>query len=315
MRQGISEIRRRNAADEISLPAHRSSRETCERMRYPFLNLAAETADTMDERPPGRPVLIGIPFDAQSSYLRGAADAPPKIREALACDASNKWTETGVDLGVSGVYEDAGDLKFSEKDAFEVIERQVGELIDSGKRPVSLGGDHSITFPIVKAFAKRYPGLTIFHFDAHPDLYDEFEGNRLSHACPFARIMEAELAKRLVQVGIRTINQHQREQAQRFRVDVVEMKDLPAYARLVASGPVYVTFDMDVLDPAFAPGIAHREPGGMSVREAIAHLHAIKGRIVGADLVEYNPVRDIDGITATTAAKVLKELLGKMIAG
>ncbi|HEX3822515.1 MAG TPA: agmatinase [Candidatus Sulfotelmatobacter sp.] len=261
------------------------------------------------------PVLVGIRFDAQSSYLRGAADAPPKIRETLACDASNKWTETGVDLGAAGIFEDAGDLEFVEKDAFAVIESAVGELIDSGKRPVSLGGDHSITFPIVKAFAKRYPALTIFHFDAHPDLYDEFEGNQLSHACPFARIMESGFAKRLVQVGIRTMNRHQREQAQRFGVEVVEMGALPAYAKLKASGPVYITFDMDVLDPAFAPGISHREPGGMSVRETIAHLHAISGQIVGADLVEYNPVRDLDGTTATVAAKILKEILGKMIAG
>ena len=158
-----------------------------------------------------------------------------------------------------------------------------------------LGGDHSITFPIVKAVAPRYPELTIFHFDAHPDLYDEFEGNRLSHACPFARIMEAGLAKRLVQIGIRTINRHQREQAQRFGVEVVEMRGLPAYEKLTAAGPVYITFDMDVLDPAFAPGVSHREPGGMSVREAIAHLHAIGGEIVGADLVEFNPVQDVGG--------------------
>ena len=105
----------------------------------------------------------------------------------------------------AGVYEDAGDLTFTEKDAFSVIEAEVGALIDAGKRPVSLGGDHSITFPIVKAVGQRHPGLTIFHFDAHPDLYEEFEGNRLSHACPFARIMEAGLAKRLVQIGIRTL--------------------------------------------------------------------------------------------------------------
>jgi arginase len=261
------------------------------------------------------PALLGIPYDAQSSYLRGAAEAPAKIREALACDASNHWTETGVDLGPAGVYEDRGNLEFFEKDAFAVIEHGVDQIIRQGKRPVCLGGDHSITYPIVKAVARKYSALTILHFDAHPDLYDEFEGNRLSHACPFARIMEAGLAKRLVQVGIRTINRHQREQAQKFGVEVVEMHALPAYEKLKAGGPVYITFDMDVLDPAFAPGISHREPGGMSVREAIAHLHAIEGEIVGADLVEFNPVRDVDGMTATVAAKILKEMLGKMIAG
>lgn len=127
--------------------------------------------------------------------------------------------------------------------------------------------------------------------------------------------MESKLAKRLVQLGIRTMNQHQRAQAKRFGVEVVEMRGLPAYQKLKAAGPVYVTFDMDVLDPAFAPGISHREPGGMSVREAIAHLHAIEGEIVGADVVEYNPAQDLGGLTATVAAKILKEILGKMIAG
>jgi arginase len=262
---------------------------------------------------PGVPALLGIGFDGQSSYLRGAGDAPGKIREAMACEAANSWTETGVDLSVAGAYEDAGDLKFAEDDAFAAIEAGVGELIARGKRPVSLGGDHSITFPIVKAFAGKYADLTIFHFDAHPDLYDEFEGNRLSHGCPFARIMESGLAKRLLQVGIRTINRHQREQARKFGVEVVQMSALPAYEKLKAAGPVYISFDMDALDPAFAPGVSHREPGGMSVREAIAHLHAIQGEIVGADVVEYNPVQDLDGITATVAAKLVKEILGKMI--
>jgi agmatinase len=263
------------------------------------------------------PTLLGIQFDAQSSYLRGAAEAPAKIREALGCDASNQWTETGVDLGVKGIYGDAGDLAFadaSDRNAFATMESGVSALLEQGKRPVSLGGDHSITFPIIKAIAKKYSKLTIFHFDAHPDLYDEFEGNRRSHACPFARIMESGLAHRLVQIGIRTINGHQREQAKRFGVEVIEMSQLPAYARLKVAGPVYISFDMDVLDPAYAPGIAHREPGGMSVREAIAHLHAIEGEIVGADVVEFNPVRDICGMTATVAAKILKEILGKMIA-
>jgi len=263
----------------------------------------------------GIPALLGIPFDGQSSYLRGAGDAPPRIRAALACDASNQTTELGVDLGVVGVYEDAGDLALEEKSAFPAIEAGVSALLEQGKRPVALGGDHSITYPMVKAFARRYPELTIFHFDAHPDLYDEFEGNRLSHACPFARIMEAGLAKRLIQIGIRTMVRQQREQAEKFGVEVVEMRGLPAYDRLKARGPAYVTFDMDVLDPAFAPGVSHREPGGMSVREAIAHLHAIEGEIVGADVVEYNPVQDIAGVTATVAAKIVKEILGKMVAG
>ena len=261
---------------------------------------------------PGSPVLVGVPFDVNSSYLRGAAGAPAAIRSAFHSSSSNYWSELGVDLGAEGIYEDAGDLQFGQ-DAFAEIESRVGQLVDRGLRPLSLGGDHSITFPLVRAVSKRVPDLAILHFDAHPDLYDDFENNRHSHASPFARIMEEKVAKRLLQVGIRTLNRHQREQAERFGVEIIEMRNVPALEKMKVQGPVYISFDMDVLDPAFAPGISHREPGGMSVREAITHLHAIKGHVVGADLVEFNPAQDVSNVTAMVAAKLVKELLGIMI--
>jgi arginase len=261
---------------------------------------------------PGTPVLVGVPFDANSSYLRGAAGAPAVIRSAFHSSSSNYWSELGVDLGAEAIYEDAGDLQFGQ-DAFAQIESRVGQLVDRGLRPLSLGGDHSITFPLVRAVSKRVPDLTILHFDAHPDLYDDFENNRHSHASPFARILEERLAKRLLQVGIRTLNRHQREQAERFGVEIIEMRNVPALEKMKVQGPVYISFDMDVLDPAFAPGISHREPGGMSVREAITHLHAIKGHVAGADLVEFNPAQDVSNVTAMVAAKLVKELLGIMI--
>lgn len=264
---------------------------------------------------PGTPVILGVPFDANSSWLRGAAGAPPIIRVAFTSDSSNSWTETGIDLSSEGAYCDAGDLKFTFDEPFVAIEKRVGELLDKGLRPVCLGGDHSITLPIMRAFGTHIPGLTILHFDAHPDLYDELEGNRMSHACPFARIMEEGAAQRLIQIGIRTMTGHQREQATKFGVEVIEMRHLPALERMKVDGPVYISFDMDALDPGFAPGISHREPGGMSVREALAHLHAITGKIVGADIVEFNPAQDNTQITATVAAKLLKEILGKMIGG
>lgn len=261
----------------------------------------------------GPPTLLGVPFDANSSYLRGAAGAPPLIREALRCEASNMSTETGVDLGADGAFQEAGDLSLPEKDAFPRIQTAVADLLEKHQRPVCLGGDHSITYPIVQAFGSTFNDLTIIHFDAHPDLYDEFQGNRYSHACPFARIMEEKLAKRLIQIGIRTMNEHQRKQAQRFDVEVFELSRLPAFEQLKTWCPVYVSFDMDVLDPAFAPGVSHREPGGISVRDVIWHLHSITGTIVGADIVEYNPKRDVSQLTAGVAGKILKEILGKMV--
>ena len=263
--------------------------------------------------PWGAPTLLGVPLDENSSYRRGAAAAPQLIRDALRCDSTNMWTELGVDIGAEGAYEDAGDLQLGNGNAFPAIEQGVEALLEKRQRPVCLGGDHSITYPIVRAFGRRFKDLTIIHFDAHPDLYDEFQGNRHSHASPFARIMEEKLAKRLIQVGIRTMNAQQKKQAERFKVEVFEIGRKRALEEVKTWCPVYVSFDMDVLDPAFAPGVSHREPGGMSVREVLDHLHSITATIVGADIVEYNPSRDVSELTSAVAGKILKELVGKML--
>jgi agmatinase len=259
--------------------------------------------------------LLGIPFDENSSYLRGAAQAPPRIVEALFCESSNLWTENGTDL--QGRVRDWGSLALPSDTpaAFSAIEREVARQLRPDVRLILLGGDHSITYPVVKAFAAKFPDLEILHFDAHPDLYDQLGGNRFSHACPFARVMEEKLARRLVQVGIRTMSRHQREQAQRFGVEVLEMKDLGHWPALNFRGPVYLSFDIDVLDPAFVPGISHWEPGGLSVREVVNLLHSVRASLVGADLVEYNPVRDPSGRTAMVCAKVVKEIAAGLLGG
>jgi arginase family enzyme len=166
----------------------------------------------------------------------------------------------------------------------------------------------------VRAIGARQSGLTLVHFDAHPDLYDVFEGDRLSHACPFARIMEEGLASRLVQIGIRTLNAEQRAQAERFSVELVEMKDFRPDLVVEAQGPVYVSVDLDGLDPAFAPGVSHPEPGGLSTRDLIGVVQRLRGRVVGADVVELNPARDPDGATARVAAKIAKELAARLLA-
>lgn len=264
--------------------------------------------------PTGAPCIVGLPYDASSSFLRGAAKSPSLIREALHSPAGNLWTEGGIDLGESGVLTDAGDTRLPPTaEARTLIERAIGGILDEGRRPLALGGDHSVTYPVVRAIAARVSDLTILHVDAHPDLYDEFEGDRHSHACPFARIMEDGLAKRLVQVGIRTMNGHQRAQAARYGVEVIAMADWARGARPVVTGAVYLSVDLDGVDPAFAPGVSHREPGGLTAREVLGIVHGIEGRIVGADIVEYNPLQDTGDLTARLAAKLLKEIAGRMI--
>jgi arginase family enzyme len=158
-----------------------------------------------------------------------------------------------------------------------------------GEPFVALGGDHSITHPILRGLCAGRGPVNVLHFDAHPDLYDEFEGNRFSHACPFARIMEDGLARRLVQVGIRAATTHQREQARRFGVETVFMEAFTPQAVPIPDGPLYVTIDLDGLDPAVAPGVAHPEPGGLGVRDVLAVLRRVRGPVVGADVVSSAP--------------------------
>jgi agmatinase len=260
----------------------------------------------------GQPTLLGVPFDAASSASRGSAAAPPAIRRALHNESSNRWSESLIDLGAPGVIADAGDVPLGSAPR-EAIHEAVAGILRSGGRPVVLGGDHSITHPAVAAVRTRHARLSILHFDAHNDLYDHYEGDAHSHACPFARIMEAGLCDQLVQVGIRGMSRHQREQADRFGVDVIDMRRWVAGDRPALVHPVWISLDVDVLDPAFAPGVSHREGGGLTTREVVTQLQAVAVPIVGADLVEYNPSRDVDGITASACAKLLKALLAAMI--
>jgi arginase len=259
--------------------------------------------------------VLGIAYDENSSYKRGPAGAPPLIRAAFYSDSSNLWSENGTDLGEEGVFVDAGDVAPSQdRDMFAEIARAVTRLLDHDLRPLVLGGDHAITPPIVSAISAWFPRLSILHFDAHPDLYDAYEGNRRSHASPFARIMEAGLVERLVQVGIRTLNGHQREQAHRFGVEVVEMRDWRDDLVFDFDGPLYVSFDMDCLDPAFAPGVSHWEPGGLTTRQVLRVIQSLRAHIVGADIVEFNPSVEAP-ITAMTAAKIFKEIAARMLEG
>ena len=261
-----------------------------------------------------RPRLIGLPYDASSSYLRGAAEAPPLIRAALRSSAGNMWTEDLHDLGAEDALSDAGDMELAATgEVRERITAAIGSLFRAGARPIALGGDHSVTYPVLRAVHAEHGPCTILHVDAHPDLYEEFDGDRFSHACPFARIMEEGLATRLVQVGIRAMNGHQRAQAERHGVEVIDMRSWQAGVRPGISGLVYLSIDLDGIDPAHVPGVSHREPGGLTVRDVIGLVQNVGGALVGADIVEFNPSQDVGGLTAHVAAKLVKEVASRML--
>jgi arginase len=252
--------------------------------------------------------MIGLPTDKNSSFLKGAAKAPAKIRELLGSDMMNLSSETGLELGRDIAFKDRGDLDFHAQDEQSAIQACVTKVLETDQIPLLLGGDHSVTYPIVKAIAAYHGKVNILHIDAHPDLYEDYQGNRCSHASPFARIMEDHLVHRLVQVGIRTLNQHQKEQADRFGIEIITMEELADLKSLQFNGPLYISIDLDGLDPAYAPGVSHHEPGGLTVRQLLHLLSTIRVPIVGADVVEYNPDRDINDMTAAVAVKLVKEL-------
>jgi arginase len=246
--------------------------------------------------------------------MKGAAEAPPLIRRELYSDAYSSWSETGIDLGAPGRLVDHGDIRFEGgTDPWDLIEQQVGRALDSGDPLICLGGDQAISHPILRAVRRRHPSLTILQIDAHPDIYDAYQGNPRSHTSPMARIMEERLCDRLIQVGLRAVNDHHRAQFKRFGVEVIEMGRWTPGLRLDIRTPIYISMDLDGLDPAHAPGVSHREPGGPSPRQVIDLFHTLDQPIVAADIVEFNPRNDIANMTATVAAKLLKEIAGMMV--
>jgi arginase len=255
--------------------------------------------------------LIGLPTDQNSSFERGAALGPAAIRGALWSDRGNLSTEAGLEIGADIDLTDRCDLPLSDTDCKAddaLIANAITDILGTGAIPISLGGDHAVTYPLVAAIAAKHGPVNILHFDAHPDLYADFEGNPRSHASPFARIMESGLGSRLVQVGIRTLNRHCREQADRYGVEIIPMPGFKPSVVPVLKGPVYISIDLDGIDPSEAPGVAHPEPGGLTLREVLAVLAKQTAKIVGADIVELNPARDVGGVTAILAAKLVREV-------
>ena len=258
--------------------------------------------------------MLGIPLDENSSYLKGAATGPQHIRTAFHSPSSNYCTESGHDLSKDNRWKDGGDMLLSAMPrALMEIEQGIAAQLNIGNKVLSLGGDHSISYPVIKAFSRVYTNLNVLHIDAHADLYHDFEGNPYSHASPFARVMEEGLVRRLVQVGIRTLNPHQKEQAENFGVEIIEMKNWNDSMRFSFDGPLYISLDLDALDPAFVPGVSHHEPGGFTTRQVFSIFQNLEADLIGADIVELNPSRDISNMTAMVAAKLFKELRAKLL--
>src|SRR5262252_1147834 len=269
--------------------------------------------------------LLGIPYDGGTSYRPGARHGPRHIREQSSM--IRPWNPV---LQVSPFeklrvadYGDVDVVPISIEGTFAAIERETNALVAAGVIPLSVGGDHSITLPILRSLARRHGRVGLIHFDAHPDTWDEYFGSKYFHGTTFRRAVEEGLIdpRRMIQVGIRgplygseDFEFHDQHGIEVARIETVKEQGTAWVAERFArlrGGPVYCSFDIDAVDPAFAPGTGTPEVGGLTSYEALVLVRALVGQnLVGADVVEVSPPYDGPGqITALMGANLLFELV------
>lgn len=261
-------------------------------------------------------VILGVPYDAMSTNRKGAAAGPGAIREASSSKSLNPCTEEGHSLREATRLTDRGDLTVPE-DPVEMgreVEKATGEIVESGAVPILLGGDHSVTPAAVKALAAVHGKIDILYFDAHPDLYETYDDSPYTHASTGYRLAKEVEFGRFVQLGIRMPAQGQLDLARDLGIQIITAYHLVVPEDLRFENPLYLSLDLDCLDPAFAPGVGNPVPGGLSTRELLDALKSVSGRLIGADVVEYVPEFDVSQITGTAAARLVIEIAG-LIAG
>ncbi len=268
-------------------------------------------------------IVAAVPYDATASYLGNQRHGPTAIIRASRF-LDELWDAPGELIGVEPTDIFTADECIvsgnSVKEALMGVEQFTErEIVDKGKIPLLLGGEHSITFGAVKALKKKYPDLSVLQFDAHADLIDEYEGSKFSHACVMRRILD--LGMPVVQVGVRNMNAEiknylatNKKQAQRIHF----APGLPAVAKILAglTKNVYLTFDLDALDPSIMPAVGTAEPGGLLWWETIKTIEAIskKVKIVGADVVELAPIPGFEApnfLAAKLTYEIIRCLLAK----
>jgi len=269
---------------------------------------------------------VGVPFDLGTSNRSGARFGPRGIRnESAMIRPYNMWTR--ISPFDSLQIADIGDVAintFNLLKSIDIIEQAYDQIAAHGAAPFTLGGDHTIVLPILRALAKKHGPVGVVHIDAHADVNDVMFGEKIAHGTPFRRLVEEKLVEpsRVVQIGLRTTGYAAADfdwpRQQGFRVVQAEdcwHKSLTPLMEEVREqlgdeGPVYISFDIDGLDPAYAPGTGTLEPGGLTSAQAFEIVRGCRGlNVIGGDMVEVSPVYDHGGITATLAANLLYEML------
>ncbi|MFC5651277.1 agmatinase [Paenibacillus solisilvae] len=268
-----------------------------------------------DDYSSSKAVIYGMPMDFTVSFRPGSRFGPPRIREvSIGLEEYSPYLDRSLE---DIEYFDAGDLLLPFGNAarsLDIIGEFVRGVLEDGKIPIGLGGEHLVSWPIFQEVYKKYPDMAIIHFDAHADLREQYEGEPLSHSTPLRKAAGLIGGKNVYQFGIRSGSREEWEFAKEninfhpFEVLEPLKKVLPE----LAGRPVYLTIDIDVLDPSAAPGTGTAEAGGITSKELIDAVHAIARsgvNIVGCDLVEVAPAYDPTEQTQIVAAKVIREML------
>ncbi len=256
--------------------------------------------------------IVGLPYDGTSSYRPGSRFAPNAIRRA---SWGMETYSPGLGRDLSGLKIcDLGDLEipFGNKEkALAKINEMIRKIIDDGKYPVLLGGEHLITLPIVEGFRNRFGDLAVIQFDAHTDLRDEYLGEALSHGTVMRRILEIIGAGKLFQFGVRSGS----EEEFSFATTIGSLHEfsedgLHRALRSIGGAPLYISLDLDVLDPSILPGTGNPEPEGIDFSEMISALKILsKARVIGFDVVELSPDHDPSEVSSIVTSKLVREMI------
>ncbi|APH03337.1 agmatinase [Bacillus weihaiensis] len=261
-------------------------------------------------------VIYGMPMDWTVSYRPGSRFGPSRIREvSIGLEEYSPYLDKELD---EVKYFDAGDIPLpfgNPQKSIEMIEEYIDKLLAEDKYPLGMGGEHLVSWPVMKAMYKKYPDLAIIHMDAHTDLRDDYEGEPLSHSTPIKKIADLIGPTNVYSFGIRSGMKEEFKWAKEVGMHISKFEVLEPLKEILptlAGRPVYVTIDIDVLDPAHAPGTGTVDAGGITSRELLASIHAIANsgvRVVGSDLVEVAPIYDPSEQTANTASKIIREMI------
>lgn len=256
-------------------------------------------------------VLVGLPFDGTTSYRPGTRFGPEAMRPASWGLESYSPLQNKDLADVR--YFDAGELEFplgNRDEILSIICENTRDVLKDGKRWFGLGGEHLVTAPVIKAYVEKYPNLGILHFDAHADLRDEYLGEKYSHATVLRRCVDLTGPERLVQIGIRSGPREEFEWMRKHGTLLESMNDIPRGLERLKGRPVFLTIDLDALDPSIMSGTGTPEPGGLTFKEFVEWLKPFAGlNFVGADVLELSPHYDQSGVSTAVATKVVREVL------